>query len=210
MTPAPAAEQKQPTPSDSPFTTEQDLATKAIWQAMLAVHNYYDVYQKFPFRHHAADDPQDHNDMSWLVRVLPYLDGGKDTAELYSQFDLSQSWDSPQNRPLLEKMPSILGQGSLGPGSQTRLRWVPSYAKKFGDITDGASNTIALIHGGPAVNWTENKPLTQEEALELFLSLAPGQELVVGMYDGSVRRLTRDNTTQATFEAMLTPNGGER
>jgi hypothetical protein len=177
---------------------------------MLAVHNYYDAYQKFPFRHHAADDPQDHNDLSWLVRVLPYLDADEDTAELFSQFDLSQSWDSPKNRPLLDKMPSILGQGSLGPGSQTQLRWVPSYVKKFGDITDGASNTIALIHGGPAVNWTENKPLTQEEALELFLALAPGQELVVGTYDGSVRRLTRDNTTQATFEAMLTPNGSEQ
>jgi hypothetical protein len=204
---APALEPQRPTPSGSPFTTDQDLATKTIWQSMLAVHNYYDVYQKFPFQHHAADDPQDHNDLSWFVRVLPYLDGGEDKAELFSQFDLSQSWDSPQNRPLLEKMPAIFGQG---PGPQTQLRWVSSDVKKFGEITDGASNTIALIHGGPPVNWTENKPLTQEEAMELFLSLAPGQELVVGMYDGGVRRLTRDNTTQSTFEAMMTPNGGER
>lgn len=204
---APALEPQRPTPSGSPFITDQDLASNVIKQSMLAVHNYYDVYQKFPFRHHAADDPQDHNDLSWLVRVLPYLDGGEDTADLFSQFDLSQSWDSPQNRPLLEKIPAILARG---PGSQTQLRWVPSYVKKFGDITDGASNTIALIHGGPQVRWTENMPLTQEEALELFLSLSPGQELVVGMYDGSVRRLTRDNTTQSTFEAMLTPNGGER
>lgn len=204
---APALEPQRPTPSGSPFTTDQDLATKTIWQSMLAVHNYYDVYQKFPFRHQAADDPQDHNDLSWLVRVLPYLDGGTEKAELFRQFDLSQSWDSPQNRPLLEKVPAILVQGQ---GSQTQLRWVSSDVKKFGEITDGASNTIALIHGGPPVNWTENLPLTQEEALELFLSLTPGQELVVGMYDGSVRRLTRDNTTQSTFEAMLTPNGGER
>ena len=204
---APAVERQRPIPSTSAFTTDQDLASKVIKQAMLAVHNYHDAYQKLPFRHQAADDPQDHNDLSWLVRVLPYLDGGEEKAELFSQFDLSQGWDSPQNRPLLEKMPAILGQG---PGSQTQLRWVSSDVKKFGDLTDGLSNTIALIHGGPAVNWTENKPLTQEEALELFLALAPGQELVVGMYDGSVRRLTRDNTTQATFEAMLTPNGGEQ
>ncbi len=204
---APALEPQRPTPSGSPFITDQDLASNVIKQSMLAVHNYYDVYQKFPFRHHAADDPQDHNDLSWMVRVLPYLDGGTEKAELFSQFDLSQSWDSPQNRPLLEKVPAIFGQG---PGSQTQLRWVSSDVKKFGEITDGASNTIALIHGGPQVRWTENMPLTQEEAMELFLSLAPGQELVVGMYDGSVRRLTRDNTTQSTFEAMLTPNGGEQ
>lgn len=189
--------------SNSPFMTDQDSVSQALKHTLLAVHNYHDVYQKLPFRHHAADDPQDHNDLSWLVRVLPYID--VHLAELFSQFDMSQSWDSPQNRPLLEKMPAILGQGT-----QTQLRWVPSYVENFRDITDGLSNTIALIHGGPPINWTENKPLSQLETLELFLSLAPGQELIVGMYDGSIRRLTRDNTSEATFEAMLTPNGGER
>jgi len=204
---APGHEPERPSASNSPFITDQDMAVTALKQALLAVHNYEDVYKKLPFRHHAAEDPQDHHDLSWLVRVLPYMspDMNREMAELFSQFDMSRSWDSPQNRPLLDKMPAILGQGRL-----TQLRWVPSYVKKFSDITDGLSNTIALIYGGPAINWTENQPLSQEDAVELFVSLAPGQELIVGMYDGSVRRLTRDNTSQATFEAMLTPNGGER
>ena len=42
----------------------------------------------------------------------------------------------------------------------------------------------------------------------MFLALKPGETMIVGMYDGSVRRISSDMKVE-TFEAMLTPNGGE-
>lgn len=40
--------------------------------------------------------------LSWRVRVLQNVD-----PSLYSQFDLTEAWDSPQNRPLIKKMPRL-------------------------------------------------------------------------------------------------------
>jgi len=178
---------------------ESDMKLNAMKHVLLAIHNYESAYMQFPFLHQAGKQKADQIDLSWMVRILPYMD----EAELFSQFDLDQSWDSEQNRPLLDKIPAILGKGQ-----QTQIRWVESDVKKFADITDGSSNTIALIYGGPPVIWTENKSLTQYEALELFTSLKPEEELIVGMYDGSVKQITRAYGTQ-TFQAMLTPAGGE-
>ncbi len=176
----------------------------AMKQVLLAVHNYVSAYNQFPFLHHTEDRTEDHNDLSWMVRILPYMD----EAELFSQFDLEQSWESEQNRPLLDKMPAIFGKPnrlSKVEGQQTQIRWVESDVKRFADITNGSSNTIALIYGGPPVYWTENKPLTQAAAMELFMSLKPAEELIVAMYDGSVKRLSRAFSRES-FQAMLTPN----
>jgi hypothetical protein len=41
--------------------------------------------------------------LSWRVAILPYLE----EQSLYSQFKLDEPWDSPHNRPLLQKMPRI-------------------------------------------------------------------------------------------------------
>lgn len=175
--------------------SEEMRVMNDVRQMSLSMHNYESAYGQLPF--HAL--PGQSEDLSWQVRVLPFIEQGA----LYEQFDLSQPWDSPVNRPLLDQMPQVLGEGN-----QTSLRWVQSDVRRFGEMTDGTSNTIAFIHNGPPVPWTANQPLTHNDAVRMFLALKPGETMIVGMYDGSVRRLSADTPIE-TFEALLTPAGGE-
>ncbi|MBL8890595.1 MAG: DUF1559 domain-containing protein [Planctomycetaceae bacterium] len=174
---------------------EEVTVMNDVKQVALSMHNYYEVNRRFPF--HAGPDESD--DISWRVRVLPYLDQNN----LFQQFDLTQPWDSEANRKFSEVVVATYGDSN-----QTGLQWVQSDVRDFRDITDGTSNTIAFVHNAPGVVWTENKPFTHDDAVKMFKALKPGETMVIGMYDGSVTRI--DNKMKLeTFEAMLTPDGGE-
>jgi hypothetical protein len=166
-----------------------------VKQSVLSMLNYDSTYKEFPFHARPGQSPE----LSWRVRVLPYLQEG----ELYRQFDPTQPWDSEINRPLLEMMPRMFGEGT-----ETGLRWVQSDVRRVADVTDGMSNTIAFIHNAPPVPWTEDRPLTHNDAVRMFLALKPGENMIVGLYDGSTHRITSELKVE-TFEALLTPNGGE-
>ena len=61
----------------------------------LALHNYHDVYNKFPIGAMAFATNQVNN-FSWHVRVLPYLD----QAPLYNQFDHDLKYNQAPNKAL--------------------------------------------------------------------------------------------------------------
>lgn len=166
-----------------------------VKQAALSMLNYDSARQEFPFHARPGQSPE----LSWRVRVLPYLE----EVELYKQFDHTQPWDSEINRPLLDLMPRVFGEGT-----ETGLRWVQSDIRRIADVTDGLSYTIAFIHNAPSVPWTEDRPLTHNDAMRMFLALKRGETMIVGMYDGSAHRISSEMKVE-TFEALLTPNGGE-
>lgn len=166
----------------------------SIKQVLLAMHNYASVYQRMPFHTINGENP----DLSWRVRLLPYLD----EMEMFDMFDRETGWDSPANKKLLELQPEAFGT------NESMVCWIESSATDFRDITDGTSNTIAMILVPKQMNWTEPKDINAKEALAILKALPEGEVLLAGFYDGSVRQFAAD-TDPDEFQKMLTINGGE-
>lgn len=164
-------------------------------QIALSMHNYHSVYRRFPF----LPSDSDNEGLSWRVRVLPYLEN----MELMEMFDLDEPWNTPNNRKLVELQPEYFGENG-----EALICWVESNVSDFREITDGTSNTIALVLVPKKMNWTEPKDVDSDEVMRIFNALEDGEELLVAYYDGSVHRLSAD-TDPKTLEAMLTPAGGE-
>src|SRR5271166_372859 len=73
--------------------------TNNLKQIALAMHNYASANNCFP---PAATYTRDGKPLlSWRVLILPYLE----QASLYNQFHLDEAWDSPNNKPLGDRMP---------------------------------------------------------------------------------------------------------
>jgi hypothetical protein len=105
--------------------------------------------------------------LSWRVYMLPYFDQN----DLFKQFHLDEPWDSPHNRTLIDKMPSIyrLPMSKTEKGRTNYLLPVGNGAAfeadkptQFKDITDGSSNTIMVVEVDDehAVIWTKPEDLS--------------------------------------------------
>lgn len=129
-------------------------------QIGLALHNYHDAHSIFPAS--VTGDPA----VSWRILLLPYLN----ELPLYATYDQTKPWDSPVNdllskgRVWVYECPSnthhrdaagrfrtdfamVTGNGTFGDTSRTVA---------IDDITDGVSNTIAIVEAsGLRIIWTE-------------------------------------------------------
>jgi tetratricopeptide (TPR) repeat protein len=173
----------------------------------LAVLNYESAYLRLPFVDPNRDlEGEPPNQLSWRVRILPFLDH----LELFEKFDLQQPFDSPHNRALTGSMPDEFGDGD----SNSDVFWVNAFenekrAVELGDITDGTSETIMLVHSSPGETWTNSRDLTIEQAISIITSTDNIDGRWVVMYDGSTRKLPRD-IDDKMLRALLTVNGGEK
>ena len=164
-------------------------------QLALGAHSYESVNQKLPFQ----IDPE--SDISWRVRILPYIE----LNAIFDEMDLDKSLSVAPNSQFAEKMPEIFGLG----GSVSGVSWIKSKVKGFGDITDGSSNTVMLIenpNGGP---WLKNDPLTIDEAVKLVRGLADGKELIIVLYDCSVHKVS-NRVSEETLRNLFDPTDGNR
>ncbi len=101
--------------------------------------------------------------LSWRVAILPYMQ----QKPLFDEFRLDEAWDSPHNRPLIDKMPKLFQSPfskNKEPGRTNYLLPVGNGAgfsadkpTAMKDITDGTSNTIMLVEADDdrAVIWTK-------------------------------------------------------
>lgn len=137
----------------------RNLAQAKMKQVGLAILNYEAAYGRFPARAVFKDGKPL---LSWRVMVLPYLQD----ADLYKDFHLDESWDSPHNKALISRMPSVfsdpdgfvsgtthfvvpVGKGLMFDGDKT---------VRLADIANSAS-TIMLAEADKSVVWTKPEDL---------------------------------------------------
>jgi len=137
-----------------------------LHQIGIAMHNYVNHHRGFP---PAVVYGQDGRALySWRVLLLPYIE----EQSLYSQFKLDEPWDSSNNKPLLEQMPSIYMAPTR---SEPKESFVTHYLVFTGGgamfdtnpkarplsikeivAADGTCNTLMIVEAADGVPW--NKP----------------------------------------------------
>jgi hypothetical protein len=194
-------------------------------QIGLAFHSYHDNHGHFPPA--VVRDKEGKPLYSWRVLLLVYLDAG----ELYHEFHLDEPWDSPHNKTLIAKMPSVYclptqGKRSgltpyqvfIGPGTLLEKEGIT-----LKDIPDGNDKTILVAEARVPVEWTRpvdldydpNRPLpplggeyTKHSQLFGETTYVPKQINVL-MVHGGIVRLPSD-ITDSFVPGLITRNGGEQ
>ena len=150
------------------------------------------------------------------MAILPFLE----QQDLYNQFHLDEPWDSAHNKPLLDKMPQTYRSPKAKPNDTTTfyqtvvgegaLYDAPSKATGIAEITDGTSNTIAVVEAAKAVPWSkpDDVPFARDKDLPKFGGLNWAGGFNVGMCDGSVRFL-KFSINKDVLKALITRAGGE-
>ena len=188
--------------------------TNNLKQIVLAWHNYHSANNIFP---HDITDKNGKLLLSWRVSILPYLEQG----DLYGKFKLDEPWDSPNNKALIKEMPKTF----LCPSRTKPEPFTTNYRGFVGagaifekgqeigiqTITDGTSNTIAVVEAKEAVVWTKPDELPFDQAAKPSLygagSLHPGG-FNTAFCDGSVRFI-KNTVSTIVFKALITRNAGE-
>lgn len=193
---------------------ERARSANNLKQLMLALHNYHDVNGRFP-----ADvrDKDGKPLLSWRVQILPYIE----QEALYKEFKLDEPWDSEHNIKLIPRMPKVLRGPRQLDGRKDRtaylaplgkgLLWDDPKGVMMSAITDGTSNTIALVEADDdrAVTWTRPEDLTidpKDPAARLLGHYGDGFQ--AAMADGSVRFFKKGDDPKVLW-AWFTPAGGE-
>ncbi|MBL8851368.1 MAG: DUF1559 domain-containing protein [Planctomycetaceae bacterium] len=208
--------------SEQPVINELRTSQVALRQMMVAMYNYNDTFNQLPMERYfygdgAAFDANGNPELSWRVHLLPFLDQGA----LYSQFNLTEPWDSPHNLPLLDQMPEIFrSRGLTDATNLTGFQIVTGPTaynthilgnRRLYSITDGTSNTIGIIETPPelAVPWTkpddfEFNPADPFADIRALIT----DYLAVAMLDGSVRSL-HPLIAPADAAALITWRSGD-
>jgi hypothetical protein len=193
---------------------QRQQSVNNLKQIGLAFHNYADVNKHLPppvlYGGSTGKVPY-----SWRVAILPYLE----SQDLYNQYNFEEPWDGPNNRKLIDKMPSVYAYPSLGGANQSH----PAYfvftgpdtmlgkgdKPTFADIFDGTSNTLLAVEASRDIPWTkpEDIPFDSKPAPPEVGGFTPdGFDVLFG--DGSVRHL-KNSINPMTFKALITRAGGE-
>ena len=160
----------------------------------LAMHNYHDVYGRFPAA--AICDDAGKPLLSWRVAILPYIEH----ADLYDKFHLDEPWDSPHNKKLIDRMPDVYRRGDDQSTTKTgfvvytgdETAFTVKAGRKYADFEDGLSETLLCVEVAPdkAVTWTKPEDLVFDPAdPKTCLGLGKTDRFIVLFGDGATRWL---------------------
>jgi hypothetical protein len=171
-------------PSDQ---AKMHMSMNNLRMIALALHNYEGAHKRYPpWAYHNEDGKPT---VSWRVLILPQLE----EAELFKQFKLDEPWDSPHNKPLLDKMPTVFrdpiygdakspytnyaaiaGPGTVfptdKPDSNGRRDRSALNGVSEGQIADGSSKTLFVGTVSPEnkIPWTKPEDIIGDEQLPPF------------------------------------------
>jgi hypothetical protein len=187
-------------------------------QIGLALHNYHSAMGTLPPA--VVRDKNGKALYSWRVLILPYLE--QDV--IYKNWKKDEPWDSPHNKPLSDvvlkvyTLPGNLDGVSnrtpyrvfIGKGAGfEELKGQPSKGIRLADITDGTSNTIAVVEATETVPWAKPEELDFVAGKALPPLGSPWRDgFSATFFDGSVRYILKTIKPQS-LQAMITRNGEE-
>ena len=206
--PVPAAE-LPPGANLNSWETESLAKLRFIVQGLSAYHKAVEHYPAQAI--HGKEKPL----LSWRVALLPYLG----QAKLFSEFNLTEPWDSPTNKRLVAKIPPVYQTPGrtvdgktcylvpVGPGTIFGSR----EGMAEGAITDGKSKTLIVVEADEdrAVTWTEPEDLAYS-ALRPFagLGMFRGGKFLGVFADGKVRAFPT-GLEETSMQALFSTNGRE-
>jgi hypothetical protein len=155
--------------------------------------------------------------LSWRVAILPYVEEQK----LYEKFHLDEPWDSPNNKPLIVKMPKVFADPAGDEASEGRTRYLVPTGKGTmfegqagiheNEVSDGLQNTLMIVAvaSDKAVVWTKPDDLTiDEEKPMLGIGDLPAEGLAAAFGDGAVR-VIKKSVDSETLRRLFIRNDGK-
>lgn len=179
----------------------------------IAMHNYHDAHRRFP----GIDrDVEGHVGLSWRVHLLPFIDKGS----LHQQFDLNSDWQAAQNQKHVNSRPDFYMTPYVDMQSQSSLHVFEGPGTpfdsgdlvRFGDISDGTTNTIMIFEGGRGTGQIWTKPggiRFDPDHPKQNLGQVDGDKYLAIMFDGSVKAVSR-NIDNDVLNAMIRHRDGAK
>ena len=152
-------------------------------QIGIALHNHHEQTGTFPAAH--STDELGTPLLSWRVHLLPYLDH----QDLYDRFHLNEPWNSPHNSTLIPLIPDVyqkpdrsleegqtcyqaiqLDEGVFPTPTRTEFGIVPPPGIDLQQVTDGPSNTIAVVEVDSDLGVVWSRPVNYQVDLVAPLS----------------------------------------
>jgi hypothetical protein len=214
--------------------SDERLLGTRMSEIALAFHYFHEVYSRFgvigDYGNRAQFDAAGNPKLSWRVYLLPYLG----YSDLFAKFHLDESWDSPNNLPLLSQMPDVYRTPGDSPsltntrfqtisdlqdlGSRKYLSQIENYSftnrtfARISGFVDGTSNSILFLQTAPdlAVPWTAPLDIDHDPVNPYSrLGNLPNNRFNFATADGAVHSLSKNDISSATFNSLVTINGGE-
>ncbi len=205
-----------PAPRRARHAARRSQCKNNLKQIGLALHNYADVHGSLPPAFTVDEEGLPLH--SWRTLILPYLD----QQALYKTIDLSKPWDDPVNAAVRDTEIAVYTCPSGGtPRTHTTYMAIvgsdacfsATEPRGFSDITDGTSETLALIEVSPddAVHWMSPMDSGRRFALTFEAEITLGHTGGVHCLrvDGSAGFLS-PGISDATRRALITIAGDDK